>query len=529
MFSLSNVILLMLLTVVATSQLDLVSIDVENWESAPVSIVDPRELSWNYGVWMYDHKAFNRQNTALNFSSTQLAKLTRQLGKAIWRVGGTKTESAQIEGDDVFVPLPPDVDPEGRFAQFNISKSDWRTFADFMAVSNMDLMLGLNQITRRWPNGQKCTGERGACPWDSTNARAFMEHNRDAGIPVWGYELGNEPGCYMARDDQPTFSKSLGITPQDGADDYQTYSALVAQVYKDSTGPLPKVIGPSTGGCNHAELNEKILDGGARPNVDSFHHYVLGSAVEQHGGIIDSALMAQAALSSVTRDAISSYLPAKKRNMPDAALWIGEGATTCQSTAHLKSFAMIYNTFNILREGGLLGVELFVQHNILRFFRNCNESDGELCDYQPVSSYWFAYLWKRVMGAADNGRAENMQVYQARTSLPTVLAAVRGRAIAALNLGEADVTARFSGFSGFGSRTSAETPTGIKSEAGAMCRVHTLTPDWTRGGPDGDEALVNGQRIVAAADGSLPTVQPAIVSCDAVSIPKSGVVFVTRS
>jgi hypothetical protein len=112
----------------------------------------------------------------------------------------------------VFVPLPPDVDPEGRFAQFNISKSDWRTFADFMAVSNMDLMLGLNQITRRWPNGQKCTGERGACPWDSTNARAFMEHNRDAGIPVWGYELGNEPGCYMARDDQPTFSKSLGIT-----------------------------------------------------------------------------------------------------------------------------------------------------------------------------------------------------------------------------------------------------------------------------------------------------------------------------
>ena len=79
MFSLSNVILLMLLTVVATSQLDLVSIDVENWESAPVSIVDPRELSWNYGVWMYDHKAFNRQNTALNFSSTQLAKLTRQL------------------------------------------------------------------------------------------------------------------------------------------------------------------------------------------------------------------------------------------------------------------------------------------------------------------------------------------------------------------------------------------------------------------------------------------------------------------
>jgi hypothetical protein len=190
---------------------------------------------------------------------------------------------------------------------------------------------------------------------------------------------------------------------------------------------------------------------------------------------------------------------------------------------------MIYNTFNILREGGLLGVELFVQHNILRFFRNCNESDGELCDYQPVSSYWFAFLWKRVMGAADNGRAENTQVYQARTSLPTVLAAVRGRAIAALNLGEADVTARFSGFSGFGSRTEAETPTGIKSEAGAMCRVHTLTPDWTRGGPDGDEALVNGQRIVAAADGSLPTVQPAIVSCDAVSIPKSGVVFVTRS
>ena len=94
-----------------------------------------------------------------------------------------------------------------------------------------------------------------------------------------------------------------------------------------------------------------------------------------------------------------------------------------------KIYANIFNAFNILRQGGLLGVSVFVKQALPSFYQKCKRS--EPCDYQPLAFYWFTLLWKKIM-------ANSPDVYEATTSAPEVLAAARGLDVAALNLGQSD-------------------------------------------------------------------------------------------
>ena len=49
-----------------------------------------------------------------------------------------------------------------------------------------------------------------------------MEHNVAAAIKVYGYELGNEPSCYMAK---------VGITGAQSAADFGRVTSLLHNVY----------------------------------------------------------------------------------------------------------------------------------------------------------------------------------------------------------------------------------------------------------------------------------------------------------
>jgi hypothetical protein len=49
-------------------------------------------------------------------------------------------------------------------------------------------VVSVNGLLRHWdqPN----------IPWDPTNAQAFIQDNLAKGYKIYGYELGNEPGCW---------------------------------------------------------------------------------------------------------------------------------------------------------------------------------------------------------------------------------------------------------------------------------------------------------------------------------------------
>ena len=54
------------------------------------------------------------------------------------------------------------------------------------------------------------------------NARAWIAHNAASGHDVYGYELGNEPGCYLPK---------VNLTALGAADDYAVLTQTIADVH----------------------------------------------------------------------------------------------------------------------------------------------------------------------------------------------------------------------------------------------------------------------------------------------------------
>ena len=224
---------------------------------------------------------------------------------------------------------------------------------------------------------------------------------------------------------------------------------------------------------------------------------------------INTTTMIEVALSTKSQDLISSFNDGRNEYAPSSGLWLGESSTTCAiPNEDQKKYNMIFNDFNILKWGGLLGSTVFVKHTVLRFFNTTDGNDEYCmgCEWRPVGYYWFVRLWKQIM----NGGGEiSANVYSAEVSDDTTLVAVRDDNVAVLNLGDAKKQANFSVWNG------------------QTCDVYTISPDWTTGGPDGFEALVNGERVSIKADGSSPIIYPLSQPCDMVSLPQYGVIFVS--
>ena len=123
---------------------------------------------------------------------------------------------------------------------------------------------GLNQLLRKYPAGgaKGCAGDGVGCPWDPLNARAWMEHNAAIGLVPFGYELGNEPGCFLP---------NIELPGRDAAPDYAALKRLIAEVHGGraatataaaaAAAAVPMLIGPDVGGCRHANGSGSGHDG----------------------------------------------------------------------------------------------------------------------------------------------------------------------------------------------------------------------------------------------------------------------------
>jgi|TARA_B110000211_G_C13533282_1_gene316093 hypothetical protein len=81
--------------------------------------------------------------------------------------------------------------------------------------------------------------------------------------------------------------------------------------------------------------------------------------------------MARVAATNATRDLLATFIPAWRTNASYAKLWIGEGGTSCGNTKVINIYANVFNEFNILREGGLAGVDVFCKQSLSDLFGKC--------------------------------------------------------------------------------------------------------------------------------------------------------------
>ena len=213
--------------------------------------------------------------------------------------------------------------------------------------------------------------------------------------------------------------------------------------------------------------------------------------------------MVAAALSNVTETDVKGYVDAMRQAglLGSVPLWLGEGATTySQPLATTGSFASLYNYLNILKQTGLNGVQVFAKQSLPDFFGN---------DGQPTPVYYFAVLWKRLMGQS---------VYRATSPVETLVLAARSRkqqepavagggfVVAAANLGAEPVTLAL---------------------RGTNCKLFLLTPATD---PSGVGTKLNGKELSVDGEvGTLPPMEGEAASCGQVRLAPMVVGFIVAA
>jgi hypothetical protein len=158
--------------------------------------------------------------------SQPLHNMLAGLAPLTFRVGGTFTDFTSMPGPNPGVSKH---EPN----QYNFSEVGWAAMNDLVdSLPGSQLVVSLNGLLRHW--------DQANIPWDSTNAEAFILDNIAKGYQIYGYELGNEPGCWG--------SHGGAVPARVHAEDFGVLQGVLARAYPDpATRPL--VIGPDTTGC----------------------------------------------------------------------------------------------------------------------------------------------------------------------------------------------------------------------------------------------------------------------------------------
>lgn len=154
-----------------------------SWNTTLSGTIDPRFASFTIDSWWLEMWA-KGMNGSYDYSNPRLGQLVRMLGPSVLRVGGGKSDTSFFGGGTH--PSPGGLCH--RTYCWNLTVPSWETFAQFTKASGVDLVFGLNAVTRH------ADAEGRPATWDSRNAAAFIRYNRRHAHAVWGYELGNEPG-----------------------------------------------------------------------------------------------------------------------------------------------------------------------------------------------------------------------------------------------------------------------------------------------------------------------------------------------
>lgn len=148
-----------------------------------------------------------RRNAPFDLEDQFLRGLIANLHPFVLRISGTGCENV-VFGSAGNTTVPAAVSKllrpnGGGTAPFNAAVADWDRVVGFAKATGGDMVVGLNLLLREWPEGgaHGCASAGSAdCAWDPTNARTWLEHNRDTAAPVVGYELGTLRVTYSAEE-----------------------------------------------------------------------------------------------------------------------------------------------------------------------------------------------------------------------------------------------------------------------------------------------------------------------------------------
>ena len=167
------------------------------------------------------------QHTRLNLTDSDLLFLGHKLSHAAaipmpLRVGGSSSDDLRLS-----------TDTNASHGEITLDLPYFDQLLAFARRCNFDLVWDFNGMRMRSPDG---------ATWNSTSARVLLERTLQQRSPLWGVQLGNEPGHFQTRNGDPT--------PEAHSADFRALSMLLDDLFDGKTNVTkrPRIQGPDI--CN---------------------------------------------------------------------------------------------------------------------------------------------------------------------------------------------------------------------------------------------------------------------------------------
>ncbi|KAL4184371.1 hypothetical protein AMTRI_Chr10g225300 [Amborella trichopoda] len=318
----------------------------------------------------------------LDLENPNLGKAIKAFNPLRVRVGGSlqdqvvyhvgkvkKCPHFKIKGDGLF-----------GFSKGCLPMDRWNALHHLLSDNGALVTFGLNALYGRQqhPNKTEWTG-----PWDSSNARDFINYTISNAQKIDSWEFGNElSGSGIA----------ASVNPTQYGQDLIDLKKVVTELYNSSSMPQPKILAP--GGFFDRDWFIKLLESSGSGVVDVLTHHIynLGAGNDP---IVPNRMVDPFYLSEIAETYKSIQLTIQDFG-PWSAAWVGEAGGAYNSGGPNVSNAFI-DSFWYLDQLGMTS-----SYNHKAYCRQSlvggNYGLLDTTTFVPNPDFYSALLWHRLMG-----------------------------------------------------------------------------------------------------------------------------------
>jgi heparanase 1 len=416
---------------------------------------------------------------AYDFDRPILSRLAQNLAPAYIRIGGTAADETyyQMRSSLATPPAP---------YLYILTRKQWDALHRFAHEADLKVVFTLNA-------GKGPRDDHGH--WKAQNARELMEYSVEKGYKVAAWGLGNEPNFFP-------FTHGLWLSMQQYAEEYSVSKDALSQIM-----PEAQILGPS---CAFWPVVGELLPifqrflerAGHLLDAVSWHYYPQQSR--------RSPFATRRA--SPSRMLHTSFFDESRRwtawvehycdqYAPQAEIWLEEtGNAQCGGEPGLSDrFVAGFWWLDLLGCLAQSGQKVIIRQNL------SGADYGLINDntLEPNPDYWNSLLWKRLMGR----EVLDVELSQQRPDLRVYTHRAKDRlsgsvAVLVMNTNrEESLTLNF----------------GTSSLDVFLCTADDLL---------GREVMLNGKKLMTRPDGSVPEVEPKIVSRGYLELPPVSYAFI---
>ena len=417
-----------------------------------------------------------------DLSNPRLRTLAAALGPFYVRYGGTTTNSVYFQDNDE--PRLEEI-PEG-FEKL-LTRQAWKGGLEFAAAVDAKVVTGFTV-------SEGVRDESGV--WTPAHAKPWLDYTKSIGGEIYAAEMFNEPNM-AAYDDMLKDYDAASF-----AKDFAAFHAFMKEAAPDVkvAGPGDVEVGLYKEGMPGASTAEDYLSANPKPQFDILTYHYYGALSERcappdsERGISADKALSEEWLARQDRS-LERRKALRDQYAPGAPIWNTEtGSAACGGTRWAPTFLDIFRYLDTNARLAKQGLDAIFTHALI------SGSNGVIDEktFMPNPNYWAALMWQRFMGTGilDAGPLKpGLHLYaHCQRGNP------EGVAVLALNLEDKPSTISVSG------------PAELYAMTAPELQSKTV--------------LLNGKALELTDGDELPTIAPARLEGDEVTLASTSVNFI---